>query len=47
MPILMICLATAIALEDRSIDLLRGRRWTTGVTVVFVLAIGLTPMLDG
>ena len=47
MPILMICLATVISLEDRSVDLRRGRRWTTGITVAFVLAIGMTPMLDG
>lgn len=46
MPILMICLATVISLEDHKIDLLRGRRWTTTITVVFVLAIGFTPRME-
>lgn len=46
MPILMICLATVISLEDHEIDLIRGRRWTTVITTVFILAIGLTPRLE-
>lgn len=44
MPILMMCLATALAFERRTtIDINRGIRWTVGFTLLFTIAIGLTP----
>ena len=46
MPILMICLATVLALEKPEIDLRRGQRWTAVITIGFILAIGLTPVRE-
>ncbi len=44
MPILLMCVATTIALEDReSIDLIFGVRWTLYITLFIAAAIGFTP----
>ncbi len=43
MPILMMCLASALAFERRNVDMNRGLRWTFGFTLLFTVAIGLTP----
>ena len=48
MPILIMCAATASALEDRDKPELRagwrrGLRWCTGFVAVFILAVGFTP----
>ena len=50
MPILMMCVATASALEKRNEPLYRetwksGLRWVTGFVAVFVLAVGFSPVL--
>lgn len=46
MPVLMLALATAVALESPDIDFSKGLRWTTGITLAFVAAIGLIPNFD-
>lgn len=43
MPILMMCLATAVLSEDRSVDWSSGFKWATGVTLGFIVTIGLFP----
>ncbi|HHW45611.1 MAG TPA: YfhO family protein [Clostridiales bacterium] len=43
MPVLMMCLATAMAIEDRSVNWNRAFNWTAGITAAFVLVIGLFP----
>lgn len=40
------CLATVLAMERRGIDYLRGVKWTAGITVGMVLAVGLTPVKE-
>jgi hypothetical protein len=52
MPILMMCVATASALEERETPLMHrgwksGLRWCGGFVAVFILAIGFTPVRDG
>ena len=42
MPILIMCLATAIVFEE-NIDVRRGFRWTAGITLAFALVIGFFP----
>ena len=44
--ILLMCLATVLAMERRGIDYLRGVKWTAGITVGMVLAVGLTPVKE-
>lgn len=46
MPILLMCLATATALEDVDVDWSSAWRWNTGITVAFTLVIGLLPTVD-
>ena len=36
MPVLMICLATAMLTEDRSVDFSSGLRWTAAITIAIV-----------
>lgn len=43
MPILLMALATAIALERPEIDFLRGVRWCGGIILLFIVMVGLTP----
>ena len=43
MPILLMCLATAICVEDTSIDWMDGYKWTLGITIAVSLVIGLFP----
>lgn len=43
MPILIMCLATAMMTEDSRVDWWPGFRWSAGVTAGFILAIGLFP----
>ena len=43
MPILLMCLATAIALEDSEVDWDSSWRWNMGITLAFTLIIGLLP----
>ena len=43
MPVLLMCLATATALERRDIDYVRGVRWYAGGVLLFMAACGLTP----
>lgn len=46
MPILLMALATVISLENLSIDLMRGFRWTFAYTTIVTAVLGLTPSLD-
>jgi hypothetical protein len=43
MPVLMMCLATVLALDDPEIDLTHGIKWTTFITLAFAIPIGLIP----
>ena len=43
MPILMMCLATAMAIEDDGIDWHSGFRWCAGITIATTLVIGFMP----
>ena len=43
MPILMMCLATAMGLEDPEVDWKRGFKWTAGITLLLVAVIGFFP----
>ncbi len=43
MPVLMMCVATAMALEDRSINWNSAWRWSFGITLAASLVIGLCP----
>ena len=43
MPILMICLMTASVSEDHNVSFKGAFKWVVGITVAFVLAIGLFP----
>ncbi len=43
MPILMMCLATCMAAEDRQVDWRSAWRWVAGITVAAAAAIGFLP----
>ena len=43
MPVLMMCLATAIALEDTEVNWNRAWRWNLSITLGLTLVIGLLP----
>ncbi|MEG1887194.1 MAG: YfhO family protein, partial [Oscillospiraceae bacterium] len=43
MPILMMCLATVMACEDREVNWNSAFRWTMGITLAFSLVIGFMP----
>ncbi len=43
MPVLMISLATVMLTEDKSVDFGTGLRWTSAITLAFVLVIGFFP----
>lgn len=43
MPVLMICLATVMLTEDRSVDWSSGFLWNAAITLAFVLVIGFFP----
>lgn len=47
MPILIMALATSIAVEDPEIDMKKGIRWTIGLTVPFVALAFLPTSKDG
>lgn len=48
MLVLLLAVATVIALENTKVDFARGFRWTAVVTGVVILAVGFTPVLkDG
>ncbi len=46
MPILMMCLATVTAIEDKSVDWNTPFKWVAGITIGIVLVIGLFPWYD-
>lgn len=46
MPILIMCLVTASAAEDTSVNWNSGWRWSFGITVGFAAVIGLFPQKD-
>ena len=46
MPVLLMALATIRALENRSIDLNRGYRWTMVITSATCVILALTPKID-
>ncbi len=46
MPILLMCLATAVALERADVDLMRGWRWTLGIILFFTVMVGFTPVKE-
>ncbi len=43
MPVLMMALATVMALEDHAIPVNRSFRWAAGITAAFALVVGLFP----
>lgn len=43
MPVLMICLATVMLTEDRSVDWRSGFRWNAAITAAIVLVVGFFP----
>lgn len=43
MPILMMCLATVMAIEDRELDFKSAVKWSAFITLCFVLVIGFFP----
>lgn len=43
MPVLMMCLASAISLNDDKIDQIKGLQISSNITILFVLIIGLFP----
>ncbi|MEG2295134.1 MAG: YfhO family protein, partial [Oscillospiraceae bacterium] len=43
MPVLLFCVATVIAFENKRVNLYRGIRWCTFAVLIFTVAIGLTP----
>ncbi|MCI8360370.1 MAG: YfhO family protein [Clostridiales bacterium] len=43
MPVLMMCLATAMSLEDKEVDWGRAFKWTLGLTLAVALVVGLYP----
>ena len=46
MPILIMCLVTAILSEEQTADWKTGWRWTFGITLAFALTIGFFPQKD-
>ena len=46
MPILLMCLVTAIALEDTEVDWNSSWRWSAGITAAFTLVIGFLPTVN-
>lgn len=44
MPVLLMCAASIIALEQTDIDLKRGLRWTGGILLFFTVMVGFTPI---
>lgn len=46
MPILLMCLATSLALEDTEINWNSAWRWSAGITLAFVTVIGFLPTFD-
>lgn len=46
MLVLLLCVATVVALENSAIDYWRGLRWTAIITGVVVVAIGFTPVFE-
>lgn len=46
MPILLMCLGTAIALEDTEVNWNSAWRWSAGITAAFILVIGCLPTVD-
>ncbi len=46
MPILMICLATVVLTEDKSVNWSYGYKWVFGITLAITLVIGLFPQKD-
>ncbi|MBQ0083742.1 MAG: YfhO family protein [Clostridiales bacterium] len=46
MPILMMCLATVMSLEDREMDFSSAVKWTAFITLAFTLVIGFFPQLQ-
>ncbi len=47
MPVLMICLATVMLTEDKSVSFSSGLKWTTGITLAITAVIGFFPQKDG
>ncbi|MBR4117246.1 MAG: YfhO family protein [Clostridia bacterium] len=43
MPVLIIALATVMLAEDKKVDFSYGLKWTTAITLAFVLVIGFFP----
>ncbi len=43
MPVLMICLATVMLTEDKSVDFSSGLKWTAGITLAITAVIGFFP----
>ncbi len=46
MPILLMCMGTAIALEDTEVDWNSAWRWSAGITLAFTVVIGFLPTVD-
>ena len=46
MPILMMCLATVMMAEDKSVEWKGGFKWVAGITLAIALTIGLFPQKD-
>lgn len=46
MPVLLMCVATATALERREVDYMRGIHWYIAGIALFIVAVGLTPNKD-
>ncbi|MBO5913235.1 MAG: YfhO family protein [Clostridia bacterium] len=46
MPILVMCLATSMALEDTEVNWTSAWRWSGGITLAFVLVIGFLPTVN-
>jgi hypothetical protein len=43
MPLLVMVLMTVMGLEDKKVDWTKGWRWTTAITLLFVMVIGFFP----
>ncbi len=46
MPILLMCLCTAIAFEDSEVNWSSAWRWSFGITVAFIAVIGFLPTVE-
>ncbi len=46
MPILLMCLGTALAFEDTEINWKSAWRWNFGITTAFIVVIGFLPTID-